>query len=253
MVEQKTVTETTEGTKPTAEEQANAASKAEGQAPEGESKVSSEKAEEKPIYTQAQADSLLHASKSDSGRLLKDAETARDEALSGKAKAEADSEDIQEERNKLQTDLDDLNSEDPKKFDIIKRDKDLRDQQRELKKGVEDLATEVKVHAETVKIANDTNLEIAIWETATKFKNGDPVKLKALCESLGVTDASKLGGVAETIWEKADGKAPVKKDGEDGETKAKEKLKLDTGDTSGDGNLTEQEKLDKRYPSMAKK
>lgn len=249
-----TVTENIEGKKLTEEEQAKVASSQEGGTPEDASKVSSEgkKVEEKPIYTQNQADELIHAAKSESGRLQKDAEIERDGFKTKAEKAESEFEDIQVERNKLQADIENLTSGDPAKFDLIKRDKELREAQHVLKTATADLATEKKASDERVKTANDTLLEIAIWEVATDFKGGDPVRLKNLCASLGVTDEAKLREVAGNIWEKAEAKAPEKKaEGEDGE--AKEKLNLDSGESKGGGKMTEQEAMDALYPSMAKK
>lgn len=240
-----------EGTTLEAEEQAKAASSEKGGTPDEASKVSP-KAEqvEKPIYTQTQADALIHAAKSTAGRLQTDAETERDVYKAKDVKAAELIEDIQDERDRLQTHLDAITSDDPKKFDIIKLDKELRETQRTLKTGAADLATKNQESDERIKSANDTMLEIAIWEVATEFKGSDPMKLKNLCATLGITTEEKLREVAGNLWEKAEPKTPAKK-AEDGEPKAK--LNLDDGETQGGGGkLTEQEILDRRYPTMKK-
>lgn len=251
------VTKSEEGTKTEAEEQAQVASSEEVRTPDGAIKVSpkekKEKVEEKPIYTQTQADELIHAARSEAGRLQKDAETERDDFKTKAGKAEALVEAIQVERDRLQADIEELTADDPKKFDLVKRDRELRDAQRTLKTATDELATQQKDSEAMVTTAKETMLEIAIWEVATEFKGGDPVRLKALCASLGITDEAKLREVAGNIWEKVEAKAPAEKAEGEGEV-GKEKLNLDTGDTSGGvGEETDQEKLDKRYPTMAKK
>ncbi len=245
-----TVKESEVGTTPEVEEQAKVASSEEGGTPAVASTVSSkeEKVEEKPTVTQTQLQEFIHVAKSESGRLQKEAEGERDGFKTKAEKAEALVEDIKTERDQLQTDIEGLTNDDPKKFDLVKRDKELREQQRTLKTATDDLATEVKTHAGIVTTAKETMLEIAIREVATEFKGCDPVKLKNLCATLGVTDEAKLREVAGNLWEKAEAKAPVKK--AEGEGEPKQKLNLDSGKTSGAGEETEQARLKKRYPKM---
>ncbi|KKN45282.1 hypothetical protein LCGC14_0684680 [marine sediment metagenome] len=246
----KAVTENAEGTKVEAE--GSSTPEAEAKTPESESKVSpkEEKVEEKPTITKTQNEALVHMATSEAGRLQKVAETERDGFKTKAEKAEALVEDIQAERDKLQTGIEELTNDDPKKFDLVKRDKELRDAQRTLKTATDELATQQKDNETIVTTAKETLLEIAIWEVATEYKGGDPVRLKALCATLGVTDEVKLREVAGNLWEKSEAKVPDKK----GEVEEpKEKLNLDGGDTHGGGEETEQEKLDKRYPKTAKK
>lgn len=242
------VEERTEGTM--AEAKGSSAPEAKVKTPEDASKVSpkEEKVEEKPIHTQAQTDFLIHAATSVAGRLQKEAEVERDGFKTKAEKAEALNEDIQSERDQLQTDIEGLTNDDPKKFDLVKRDKDIRDAQRTLKTATAELATQQKDNEAIVTTARETMLEIALWEIATEFKGGDPVRLKALCATTGITTEEKARELAAGIWEKTEAKAPVKgAEGEKGEPK--EKLDLDSGEThGGSGEKTEEEKARERYP-----
>ncbi len=245
----KAVTENAEGTM--TEAKGSSDPEVEVKTPASESKVSpkEEKVEEKPIYTQTQHDGLLQMATSEAGRLKIDAETERDTAKSDVTRLTSDLEGTTEDIKNLEAKLDDMASEDPKRFDVVKELKEAREIKSKLKVATGELATEVKAHEETVKIAGETMLEIAIWEVAAEYKGGDPVRLKALCVTLGVTDEAKLREVAGNLWEKGEAKTPAKKD----EGEEKEKLSLDGGGTHGGGELTEQQMLDRRYPRTATK
>ena len=249
----KAVTESTTGTM--AEAEGTSTPEAEVKTPEPASKVSpkeeKEKVEEKPTVTQSQLQEFIHTATSEAGRLKIDADTERDTAKSEVTRLTSELEGTTEDIKNLEAKLDDMASEDPKKFDVVKELKEARELKGKLKTATDDLASEVKVHEGTVKSANDTMLEIAIWEVATEYKGGDPVRLKALCVTLGVTDEAKLREVAGNLWEKAEGKAPAKE--AEGEVVPKEKLNLDPGDTHGGGEETEEQKLKKRYPKMFSK
>ncbi|KKL08627.1 hypothetical protein LCGC14_2573960, partial [marine sediment metagenome] len=244
------VTENAEGTMVEAE--GIETPEAEPKTPGSESKVSpkEEKVEQDPkLYSQKDYEAAVQIIKSDEGRTRTELESEKDDLSKRVTEIETDVEEVQAERDKLQVTIEELTSDDPKKFDLIKRDRELREQQKLLKKGTEDLAAEVKVHEGRVTLANETLLEIAIWEVATEYKGSDPVKLKNLCTTLGITDEAKLREVAGGLWEKAEGKAPTKKT----EEVEREKLDLDDGATSGGGGeTTEQEVLDNLYPTMKK-
>ena len=203
--------------------------------------------EEEKIYSQKQLDDLTHMQNSEAGRQRKAIEDERDQFKTKSESLETDVSDIQAERDKLQNDINELSSDDPKKFDLIKRDKELRDAQRTLKKATDDLASNEKANAERVKVANDTLLEISIWEIATEYQTGDPVKLKNLCSTFGATSEEQIRQVADTLWVKET------KPAKEGTPEGKTKLVLDTGKSRGGGLLTEEDRLAARYPTMAKK
>jgi len=238
----KGVEERTKGTKEEVEGQAQVAPSAEPRTPEDASKVSPK--EEKPIYTQKQADALLkaqeHALRSDIGRDLKTLTTERDNFKSEKGKLESALADIQTERDKIQTDLEEATSDDPKKFDLVTRDKQLRDTQRQLKTDADALKADQEANAEKVKLATDTLFEISVWEIAAEYQSGDPVKLKDLCTTFTATSEEQIRKVADTIWQKVNAKsAPA------GEKAVP--LKLVDGETTGGGGETDEERSRKRY------
>src|SRR3990167_9061188 len=102
----------------------------EGKIPE-EATLSPE--DETPIYSQRQTDALIHAAKSDWGRQSKLVEEERDKLKTQLKTKETELEDIQSEREALNTQIDDLTSDDPKRFDLIKRDRELRERERNTK------------------------------------------------------------------------------------------------------------------------
>ncbi len=113
-----------------------------------------------------------------------------------------DLKDIATERENLQTQLDELASGDPEKFNILKKDKELRERERELKTGKQALEAEKATHGEQVKLATDTLREISIWEITGEYEAGDPVKLKDLCDTLGTTSEEQIRKAADILWTK---------------------------------------------------
>jgi len=66
-------------------------------------------------------------------------------------------------------------------------------------------------------------------------------------EKLGISDLEILERVAEEMKP-----AQPKGKGDEGDEGGEEQLNLDSGEGSGSGEKTEQEKLDDRYPTMKK-
>ncbi len=250
-----TVTKSEEGTEVESEEQAKVTSSGETRIPDEASKVSSneEKVEEKPTMTQSQHEALIHAATSEAGRLKKDAETERDDAKSNLEKAQDLQEDIQTELKDIRAEIEELTSGDPKKFDLVKRENKLRDDNRELKKNLDEAKADWDSKKVRVEATEATDHEVRVWDIAMERKGGKPAQLKSLCANVKATTEEAIRNVAETMWpDKAEAKAPAKKaEGEDGEPK--EKLDLDSGRNHGGGEITEQERLDKRFPKTATK
>lgn len=206
--------------------------------PEEASKVSPE--EEPKIYTQKQADALVHAVKSESGREKASLEKQVTE-LTGKLKAKDDEiSDVNEEIKKLEDRVDGLTKDDPEKFEAVKELRAAREERRQLKTDRRTLEDEKTTHAEQVKVANETMREINIWEISSEFQDADPVKLKGLCDSVGVNSVEQIRQVAETIWAKKEGTP---------EPKA-EAPKVYSGESEGGTQKTYDDTLKARYPSM---
>lgn len=169
--------------------------------------------EEPKTLTIDEAERLAQLARMDAGRERKEMEVERDSVKAQLKVKNTELEEIVAEREKLKTEIDDLTSDDPKKFDIIKRDTDLRERERKLKTDTTSLEADKQAHGEEVKLAKDTLREVFIWETATKYEGGDPVKLKELCETFGATTAEQIVKVAEALWPKKDkelGTPPLK-------------------------------------------
>jgi len=169
----------------------------EGKTPVSE-KVSSEQAQK--LYTQAELDAMLHAAKSEAGRKAKEIEQERDTLKSQLSAKEQEIEDIQSERDSVRQQIEELTADDPKKFDLIKRDKELRDEQRQLRAEKQALEAEKQAHAETIRIASETMREITIWDVASEYEGGDAVRLKALADTVEATTEEKIREVANILW-----------------------------------------------------
>ncbi len=209
----------------------------EAQEPLADKESSPEKAEPTPstppkIHTEDEIARLIQLAKMDRGREIKEAQVERD---SYKSKLESQInqyENVLAERDKLQADIEALSSNDPKKFDIVSRDKALKERERELQAKMLKLEAERQAHEANMALANATMREIAAWEVAADYVGGDPMKLKNLSELMNATTKEQIAKLADTLWDKKP--AGNKKD--DSSDKSKEPAKPVTpfsGRTSG--------------------
>lgn len=215
------VTEKEKGTMTEEEEQAKAASESKVKAPEPESRVSAE--EEPLVYTQKQADALVHAAKSESGRKSKEIEVERDNLKSQIETKESELGDIQAERDSLQTQIEELSSDDPKKFDLIKKDKDFRDRERQLKTRLSDFDKKERGLAEREKKLITFELDVLIEEVTDEYEDGDSARLKKALSVFENPTEEQVKNIADIIFSK-------KPEGPEGEEK---KLKPDSGKSKG--------------------
>lgn len=89
-----------------------------------------------------------------------------------------------EDNQKLQSQIQELSSNDPKKFDVIKKEWDITERERKLTTARASLETEKQTHGERVTLAELTLKEISINEIAAGYEGGDPVALKKAIEKL---------------------------------------------------------------------
>lgn len=195
------------------ETKAGAMSKAEGiKTPEAEDKTPVKEkvsSEEERIYTQSQADALVHASTSDWGRKLKEIETERDNLKSQIKTKENELEDIQAEREHLQKELEDLTSDDPKKYDLIKKDRTLREQERGLRSKLQDFDNKEKAFAEREKKVTSFEREVLIESIADEYEDGDASRLKKAVSGFESPTEEQIRTIADIIWsKKAEGEKP---------------------------------------------
>lgn len=109
---------------------------------------------------------------------------------------------VGEERVKLQKQIDELASNDPEVFNLVKKDRELMDRERQLKTDRQVLETDKQTSQERVQSAEDTLREIALWDISAEYESGDPVRLKDLCDVFNATSEEQMRKVAETVWAK---------------------------------------------------
>lgn len=132
---------------------------------------------------------------------------------------------------------------------IYQREEAVRKRERQADGREGDLTRrEGQVKADRAEVAKDIGV-VSIATIAAKH-GIDQERL----EKLGITDPEQLELVAEELV--ASGKPPETEEEktarEAREAAGEEGLKLDTGEGAGGGELTEQQRLDQRYPTMAK-
>lgn len=161
-------------------------------------------------YTESEYQKGISDVLADAGRRHKtELESVAKERDSLKGKIESkDSElkDIGMERDELKKQIDELSSDDPKKFDLIRRDRELRDRERKLNTDISERELKLKEqessHAERIQRIENTEREIAIWEIAAEYEGSNPEKLKETCDKIKITDIETIKTIAATFWTK---------------------------------------------------
>ena len=202
-----------EGTKPP---------EAEGKTPEGGKEVS---AGEERLYTQKQLDAFIHATKSETGRTAKELERERDTLKAQLASKEGELEDNANDIADLQKKLEDMSSDDPKRFDALKELTAARNERRQLKTRERELEAKEGANAERIAKADAFEVEVLCESIADEYEGGDSKILHSICKTAGVKDEEAIRNLADTLWSKQ--KATSKK--------AKEPLKTYSGYTEGGG------------------
>ena len=162
----------------------------------------------------------VHKALMNAGRDWKTAEKERDDfaVLLKETKAAND---------KMTLQIDELVAENPDKFNVVKKGRELDEQEQRVKQERQSLEAEKQSHQQEIKLAQETLRGIAIWDVAEEFEGSDPVKLKALADTLN-TKTEDIGKIAETLWKKKE--SPT--------APAAPELKVDSGFTIG--GLSEQ-------------
>lgn len=204
-----TITEPQTGTMPVAE--GTKLPEAQGKTPEKDKGTSGEE----KLYTQKQIDALIHAAKSEAGRTAKQAEKERDDSKSQAERLQSQIDDIQSERETLQQQIEDLSSNDPKKFDLIKKDKELRDRERKTREKERTLEARDKASAEKIAKAEAFEVELLCETVADGYEGGDAKILHTICKTAGVKDEEGIRNLADTLFGKqvqvpTGGKEPLK-------------------------------------------
>jgi len=161
-------------------------------------------------YTKEQVDRAIQLDRMERGRDWKVLETERDSLKSQLRTKENELSNIGEEREELQKQIDDLSSKDPEVFNLMKKDKELRDKERKLKTDAQTLDVEKQTYSERFKKAETFERDVRIQEIADGYEGGDFSKLKDLCDSIEVKTDEQIMKVAETLWDKKVVEPPVK-------------------------------------------
>ena len=191
--------------------------------------------EDEPKYSQKQLDLMLQQATSEAGRQRIEAEVERDNLKSQIQTKESAVVDIQAERDSLQTQIEGLTENDPKKFDLVKKDRELKERERQHKENLRILEErETKVNARAEK-ADAFDAEILMETIAEEYEDGDKAQLVKMCSTAGAKTEETIRQVAEILWGKA--KTP--------KAEKKAPLKKVTGDTKGGGTESLEDLLEK--------
>jgi|GEM_PF-6730927 len=170
--------------------------------PTDQSNVSPEQEQETPIYTQRQADALVHAAKSDAGRSLKEVEKERDGLKAQINAKESDLAEVQDERESLEKRIEELSSDDPKKLDLMKLERELRKQERELKSKIRTAEEKETSLTEREKKVSSFELEVTIETVSDEYDDGDSAKLKKALSVFESPTEEQVRNIAEVIFSK---------------------------------------------------
>src|SRR3990167_11064703 len=159
-------------------------------------------------YTQAEVDKVkedaVHDALMKRGRDWKTLEDEKN-SLSNQLK------ELQSTKSKLSIQLDELANENPDKFNVVKKFRELDEWEKKLNHNKEEhdsaikqereaMDAEKQTHQATIQMAISTQREIDAFEIAEEFQGGDAPKLKALAETMGADTKDKIRKIAETLW-----------------------------------------------------
>lgn len=183
--------------------------------------VTKEPSPQEKTFTQKELDDAkevaVHNALMRAGRDWKSIELERD-------KLATQLEDIKTANDKLTIQIDELASDNPDKFNVIKKGRVIDEQEQRLKQERLDFQAEKLSHQEQIKLATNTLKEKAMRDIASESEGGDYKRLKEIVEVSGVTSEEQIRKIAGTLWQ------PKKKE----ETPNHTELKLDSNLTIGD-------------------
>ena len=157
----------------------------------------------------------------------------RDELKTRASTAESKIESIEDERKALREQIEDLTSDDPKKFDLVKKDRELRDKEAKMKADLQAWQSEKQSYDERLSKAQEIEKSMTIFDVAAEYENPQPDvlsdKVKEMEGKLNVkiTTEEQIRSVAEILWGESEGKKPPA---------SKEMLRTYSGRTEGGGS-----------------
>lgn len=138
---------------------------------------------------------------------------------------------LADERVKLIADIDALASDDPNKFNLVKKEREVRELERQTK-------AELAKNKERIKKAEEFERKEIVGTIVADYKDADVNKLLRLCAK--VTSEDEIRAIADELW--------ARKTDESAKTEVP-MPKPDSGKTSGGGVTTEEQRLKERYPN----
>jgi len=180
-------------------------------------------------YTQAEVDKVkedaVHDALMKRGRDWKTLEDEKN-SLSNQLK------ELQSTKSKLEIQLDELANENPDKFNVVKKYRELDETERRLNQEREEhnsrirqeretMDAERQTHQAAIQMALSAQREIDAFDIAEEFQGGDAARLKDLAEIMGKNSKEDIRKIAETLWTRKD------------TAEANPPLKLDSGLTIG--------------------
>ena len=158
--------------------------------------------QEPKTLTAVEAERLAQLARMDAGRAQTVAETERDGFKVQNETLTTQVEQLNQSIKELEARIDDLTSDDPKRFEAVKELREAKAERITLKADRKTLEADKQANVAMVATANDTIREIAIWEISANYEGGDPVKLKDLCDIFGAKSQEDISKVADTLWPK---------------------------------------------------
>lgn len=197
---------------------------------------------EPKTYTAEQIRKIDSDARAEAGREAKAAKTEATKAKASLSEAESQLSETKQQISDLEKRIDDAELEgardDPERVKLYQQRQELRVKESALEEGKRKLAKDKLEHEAEIKVARESQGEIAIWQTAIKY-GVDPVKLK----ELNLTSPEQIEAVAKAIAAQKTAASPP-----GGEGSAA--LLPDSGVTSGGEGTPTVEQLEKMTPTQ---
>ncbi len=179
-----------------------------GQSSDGKKESTSQQTTK--TYTEVEYQKAVSDERANAGRVTKALEKQLSEVkkmtetlTTQLAEKDTEIKDVQEHKERIEAELDEMSKDDPDRTRYIKKLKSLEGYETELKKTKSDLEGERKTWADDVKVAKEVKRNVLMGEIAGEYDSGDTEILKDLCDKLEIPDNSdKIRIIAGSIWKK---------------------------------------------------
>ena len=167
--------------------------------PASASKVSPEA---KKSYTEEEVQAIVHSTKSEYGREKKALEEENTTLKRQIGLKEQEFADNTTELEKLQAKLDEMTSDDPARFDVVKEMKATREERSQLKADKRELEGSKATHADALQRLAEFETDLRVTQIVEDYQNGDFDKLKDLCSVMSSPSEENMRKIADTLWVK---------------------------------------------------